>query len=70
MEDDYFARVVAARAPEVADQYVSFEVIERVIEVIDALSEKIAQLSVLAGAAPLATDGQLGPEGYGDTRAA
>ena len=41
---DYIARVVAARAPEIADYVVSHEVVTQLVETVDVLSERLAAL--------------------------
>jgi hypothetical protein len=41
---DYIARVVAARAPEVADHIVPYEIFIQLLEVIDAMAERVAEL--------------------------
>ena len=42
--DDYVARVLAARAPEIVDHVVSFEVLQLVLETINALNERMAKI--------------------------
>jgi hypothetical protein len=44
-DGDYAMRVIAARAPEVADQVVSVEVLEQVLAVIEALQDRLAELA-------------------------
>jgi hypothetical protein len=50
--------VIAARAPEVADYTVSFEILQLVIDVVDALEARTAVLSEAASGLPEAARGK------------